>query len=76
MKAYYEGRPEKEITEAYGSYRLKIRYFANCDSAQVSVYDIAAKLPLIWSDTMKDAQANAALEIFKAVGYFDYYATV
>lgn len=76
MKAYYEGRPETELQERHGSHILKIRYFANCDSAQVSVYDIAANLPLIWSSTMKDSQANAALEIFKAVGFFDYYEKV
>lgn len=71
MKAYYEGRPEKELFEGYGPYRMKVRYFANCDKAQVTVYNIAEAAPLIWSRSMPDAQANAALDLFKAVGFFD-----
>ena len=72
MKAYYEGRPEKTITERYGHHELTVRYMANSHTAQVSVYDISAfKFPLIWSTTMDDNQANAALDLFKAVGFFN-----
>lgn len=71
MKAYYEGRPEKELYEGYGPYRMKVRYFADSNKAQVTVYNIAEAAPLIWSKTMEDKQANAALDLFKAVGFFD-----
>lgn len=72
MKPYYENRPEKVITEGYGPYRLEIRYLANCNTAQVSMKDISTvSFPLIWSQTMKDDQANAALEIFKSIGFFN-----
>ena len=75
MKAYWEGRKEKTITEGHGSYRLTIRYFKNSNKAQVSMENIAAlSFPLLWSATMADEQANAALDLFKAVGYFDLRA--
>jgi len=72
MKAYWEGRKEKTISEAHGAYRLTIRYFENSNKAQVTMEDISAlHFPLLWSHPMTDEQANAALEIFKAVGFFD-----
>lgn len=72
MRTYFENRPEKTITEGYGSYRLEIRYMANSNTAQVTMKDVAeSRFPTIWSQTMKDDQANAALEIFKSIGYFD-----
>lgn len=72
MKAYYEGRPEKIITEAYGSHRLTIRYFADSNKAQATMEDTAAlRFPLLWSHTLTDEQANAALTIFKSIGFFD-----
>jgi hypothetical protein len=72
MKAYYEGRKEKTITERHGSYRLTIRYFENSNKAQATMEDIAAlRFPILWSHTLTDEQANAALDIFKAVGFFD-----
>lgn len=75
MKAYYEGRKEKIITERHGSHRLTIRYFENSNKAQVTMEDIAAlRFPLLWSVPMNDEQANAALDLFKAVGYFDLRA--
>lgn len=75
MKTYWKGRKERTITEGHGSYRLAIRYFENSNKAQVTMENIAAlRFPLLWSATMTDEQANAALDLFKAVGYFDLRA--
>ena len=75
MKAYYEGRKEKTIKEGFGSYHLTIRYFENSNKAQVTMEDISAlRFPLLWSVPMNDEQANAALDLFKAIGYFDLRA--
>lgn len=72
MKAYWEGRKESTITEGFGSYRLTIRYFANSNKAQVTMENTAAlRFPLLWSHPMTDEQANAALTLFQAVGFFD-----
>ena len=72
MKAYFEGRPEKIITEGHGSYRMMIRYFANSNKAQVTMERISElRFPIIWSICATDEQANAALELFKAIGFFD-----
>lgn len=72
MKAYYEGRKESTITESYGPYRLTIRYFADSNKASVKMEDVSKfRFPLLWVHHMTDEQANAALDIFKAVGYFD-----
>lgn len=69
---YWKNRKEKTITEGYGSYRLTIRYFADSNKAQVTMEDVSLfRFPLLWSHTLTDDQANAALDIFKAVGYFD-----
>lgn len=70
-KAYYEGRQEKIITEGFGSYKMTIRYMKNCNYAQVTVYDESSARPLLWSRPMEDMQANAALDLFKEIGYFD-----
>ena len=70
---YWKNRPEKTIEEAYGHYRLKIRYFANSNRAQVSMHDISSfQFPLIWSLPMDDNQANAALDLFKSIGFFNF----
>lgn len=72
MKAYYEGRKEKTIKEAYGPYRMEIRYLANCNTTQVTMYDVSQlRFPLLWSATLTDEQANAALDIFKTTGFFE-----
>jgi hypothetical protein len=72
MKAYYKGRKEKIITEGFGSYRLTVRYFEDNNKAQVTMEDTAAlRFPLLWSMCLTDDQANAALTIFKSIGYFD-----
>ena len=63
------------IKERYGHHIIEIDYRDN-DYAQVTINDITSNWPLVWSSGMTYKQANAALEIFKAVGYFDYYATV
>lgn len=71
-KPYWENRKEKIITEGYGSYKMSIRYIANSNMAQVTVEDTSKfRLPLIWSRPMTDEQANAALEIFKSIGFFE-----
>lgn len=72
MNPYWKNRNEKAITERYGSYRLTIRYFANSNKAQVTMEDVSIfRFPLLWSYTLTDEQANAALNIFKSIGYFD-----
>ena len=72
MKAYYEGRKEKTITESYGPYRLTIRYFADSNKAQATMENVSLfRFPLLWSYCLTDEQANAALNIFQSVGYFD-----
>lgn len=71
-KAYYENRPENEISARFGSYRLNIRYFANCDGAQISLYNLSnLRFPLEWSKTVTDKQANIALNKFEKIGYFE-----
>lgn len=71
MKAYWENRKERTIVETFGKYRLTIRYMANCNKAQVSMEDISLwRYPLLWSVPMNDEQANSALELFKAIGFF------
>ena len=72
MKAYWEGRKEKQISEGYGSYTLNIRYLENSNKAQVTMIDNSKfSLQVLWSHLMKDEQANAALTFFQAVGFFD-----
>lgn len=74
--AYWANRNEKTINERYGSHRLSIRYFANDNHAQVTMYDDAElRFPLMWSYMMTDAEANSALELFKVIGYFDMVKT-
>lgn len=69
---YWKNRKEKTITEGYGSYRLTIRYLADSNKATVKMEDVSKiRFPLLWVHTLTDNQANAALDIFKAVGYFD-----
>lgn len=72
MKAYWENRKESTITEGFGSYQLKIRYFENSNKAQVTMSDTSLlRFPLLWSCTLSDEQANAALTIFQNIGFFD-----
>ena len=68
---YWKNRKEKTLKEAFGHYRLEVRYMANCNSAQVTMYDVSVKYPFIWSHTVNDQQANSALTLFKSIGYFD-----
>ena len=71
-KQYWEGRPEKTIKERHGHYIMTIRYMEDSNNAQVSMEDLSAlRLPLIWSLTMNDESANAALDLFKKIGFFD-----
>ncbi len=71
-KKYWEGRPESTIKERYGHYIMTIRYIADSNNAQVSMEDLSAlRLPLIWSLTMNDESANAALDLFKKIGFFN-----
>ena len=73
---YWKNRKESTLTESYGPYRLTIRYFANSNRASVKMEDVSKlRFPLLWVHHMTDEQANAALDIFKAVGYFDIPVT-
>ena len=58
------------IKERYGHYTMTIDYKGN-DFAQVTVHDIASNWPLVYSIPMNYKQANAALDLFKAVGFFN-----
>ena len=60
----------KTIIEAYGPYRLELDY-RGADFCQVSLKDVGQKWPLIWSTGMNYSQANGAIQLFKAIGYFD-----
>lgn len=60
----------KELIEAYGPYRLRILYKPH-NYAQVAMFNVAEKMPLIWSMGVDYQAANGALELFKAIGYFD-----
>lgn len=74
MNPYWKNRKDKTITERYGSYRLTIRYFEDSNKAQVSMENISiSRFPLLWSYTMTDEQANAALSIFKSIGFFEIW---
>lgn len=65
-------RKEKIIVERFGHYKLTIRYFANSNKAQATMEDLSAlRFPLLWSHPLTDEQANSALDIFMAIGYFD-----
>lgn len=71
MKEYWRGRKETTIERCYGSYILKVRYFANINKAQVTMYDMSdITFPIQWSETMTDEQANSSLQIFESCGYF------
>lgn len=71
-KNYWTGRKEKTLEFRFGSYELKIRYFADSNKAQVTMYNIARfRFPLIWSTCLTDEQANAAAALFQSIGYFD-----
>ena len=69
---YWTDRPETTIERRYGSYVMRIRYFANDPHAQVTIEDISLlRFPLLWSRPMTDQQANGAMKLFDAIGYFD-----
>lgn len=54
----------------YGKYRMSID--RRGDIAQVSVYDVSnLKYPLMWSKSLTNEQADAAKEMFEAIGYFE-----
>jgi hypothetical protein len=66
-----------EIVKVYGSYQMKLRPMMKHDrdgnptkesTAQVSLWDISQKLPLIWSRTLQIDAAHAAMTIFESIG--------
>lgn len=72
MNHYWKNRKESAISDSYGPYRLTVRYLENSNKAQVMMEDVSKyRFNLLWSHLMTDEQANAALELFRAVGYFD-----
>jgi hypothetical protein len=60
----------KQIIKTYGPYRLELNYHDN-DFCQVSMKNVGEKMPLIWSTGLTKAQANGAIKLFEAIGYFD-----
>lgn len=60
----------KTIKESFGPYRLTITY-KDHNFAQVTMENVAAKWPLIWSMGLNYEAANGALELFKSIGYFE-----
>lgn len=71
----YQTRIETgEITETeymYSGYRMRIAWYKDEDAAQVTVYDLGERKPLMWSKTMTKEQARGAHELFTMIGYFD-----
>lgn len=71
-KNYWTGRKGKTLAYRFGTHELKIRYFADSNKAQVTMYDISLfRFPLLWSTCLTDEQANAAATLFQSIGYFD-----
>ena len=72
MGPYWKGRKEKTIIRTFKGYCLRVRYLEDCDRAQVTMEDLSRfRLPLMWSATLSDEQANGALKLFESIGYFD-----
>lgn len=76
---------ENEKEYIYGQYRMVVRNLLNeivnargerevlaPVKAQVTVYDVSCfRFPLVWSRTFTVEEAESAVTIFNAVGYFD-----
>lgn len=45
--------------------------YRDADMAQVTVYDLAARLPLRWSRGLTKAQARGAIDLFEQIGFFE-----
>lgn len=53
----------------YGSYLMEVDKRGNV--SQVTVYDLGnIRFPLMWSKTMSNTQADGAIALFQAVGYY------
>ena len=55
----------------YGGYLMKVTWYKGIDQAQVTIYEIGARLPLKWSRTMTKTQANGAVQLFELMGFFE-----
>jgi hypothetical protein len=69
-----------DIIRMYGGYRMKLHPMIKLDrygkvtdesTAQVSVYDLSQRLPLVWSINLQIKAAHAAMKLFESIGYFD-----
>lgn len=63
------------LEQSYGQYRMKLVINKAEDEeiptkAQVSMYDVSERLPLIWSRTLPIKKAHAALKLFEGIGYY------
>jgi hypothetical protein len=59
----------------FGGYQMEVDRRGNV--SQVSVYDLSnLRFPLMWSKTMTNSQAEGAIALFQAVGYFAMPKTV
>lgn len=69
------------ISEQHGHYVMELRPIKSeqtingqteriITAAQVTMYDISARLPLEWSQTMPIKEAHAALILFRGIGYY------
>ena len=59
----------KTLEYMWKGYRLEVRY-TDEDYAQVTMKDVGARLPILWSMGMTKKEARGAIELFKAIGYF------
>lgn len=59
----------------FGCYEMEVDKRGNV--SQVTVYDLGnIRFPLMWSKTMTNKQAEGALMLFEAIGYFAMPMTV
>ncbi len=64
-----------ELTVCYGKYHMVQKFQSTingvADDVRVAVYDVSAKMPLMWSMVMTKEQAKGARALFNNIGYFD-----
>ena len=57
------------VKARYGGYLMEVDKRGNV--SQVTVYDLGnLRFPLMWSKTLTNTQADGALKLFQAIGYY------